>query len=135
MKKNVLNKLIIGFALLLSASAVQAYSSDDTKPICKKPRFTDFSLAQYKEPEKLEVAPETEFFFKISVYSDPETLTLTAKGQPLPFKVESTTTFHKITAKLPPELTGQFVRFNSNVKSVLGCDEVVGWLIKVADKK
>jgi hypothetical protein len=135
MKKNALRKIAIGFALLLSASAVHAYSADDTKPICKKPRFTDFSLVQYKEPEKLEVAPESEFFFKISVWSNPETLTLTAKSQPLPFKVESTTTFHKITAKLPPEVTGQFVRFNANVKSVLGCDESIGWLIKVADKK
>jgi hypothetical protein len=134
MKTITLIKIAVGFAIVLSTGTASAYSADDTQQTCKKPRFTDFSLTQYKEPEKVEIAPESEFFFKISIWADPETLKLTAKDQSLPFTVETTTTFHKITAKLPAALTGKFIRFNANVKSVLGCDEAMGWLVKIADK-
>lgn len=134
-----MNTKIIKFALALvavmaSGSAV-AYEDEKLEVFCKKPKFHDFSLPEYKEPEKTEVAPESEFEFKVSVWSDPKTVKLTGKKEKIPFTVESTTTFHRVKAKLPASLTGKFVRIDAAVKAELGCDEQDGWLIKVADKK
>ncbi len=120
-------------AVVLNGSAF-AYSPEMTEQDCKKPRFTDFSLTEYKAPEFVQIAPESAFFFKVSVWANPETITVTAKKQPLPITIESTTTFHKVTAKLPAAFNGSYVRINVSAKAVLGCDEQFGWLVKVADK-
>lgn len=129
----VLKSALFIAAVLVSATA-SAYSPEEQEVICKKPRFTDFNLTEYKASDNIEVAPEAEFFFKVSPYVDPETITLTAKGQPLPFTVESNSSFHKIKAKIPTALTGNFVRINTTAKSVLGCGDGDGWLVKVAGK-
>jgi hypothetical protein len=134
-----MNTKIIKFALTLAALLVSgsaaAYTDEKLEVACKKPKFHDFSLPEYKEPDKIEVAPESQFDFKVSVWSDPKTVKLTGKNEKIPFTVESTTTFHRVKAKLPASLTGKFVRINAGVKAELGCDEQDGWLIKVADKK
>jgi hypothetical protein len=48
--------------------------------------------------------------------------------------VQSTDTFHKVKAKLPPELSGKVTRINVRIPAVLGCYTTMGWLVKVADK-
>jgi hypothetical protein len=120
-------------AILLNGVAV-AYSPETTEQDCKPPRFTDFNLKEYKEPELIETAPESEFYFKVSPWADPSTIKLTAKKQPLAFNVESNSSFHKVKAKLPADLTGKFVRIDVSARAVLGCDDQDGWLIKVAGK-
>jgi hypothetical protein len=134
-----MNTKIIKFALTLAAVIVSgsaaAYEDEKLEVLCKKPKFHDFSLPEYKEPEKIEVAPESEFEFKVSIWSDPKTVKLTGKKEKIPFTVESTTSFHRVKAKLPASLTGKFVRIDAGVKAELGCDEQEGWLVKVADKK
>lgn len=130
---------VLKAALLIAAvlfnGAAFAYSSEgETEEVCKKPKFMNFSLPVYKMPEKTEVAPESELTFMISPWSDPKTLKLTAKNQNLPFNVESTSSFHRIKAKLPTAFNGSFVRINASVKAVLGCDDQMGWLVKVAEK-
>jgi len=127
-------KSVCVFAIAMFSATASAYSKDDAEEACKKPQFRDFTLSEYQEPEKLEVAPESEFTIMLSSWADPKTITLTAKKQPLAFSVESNNSFHRIKAKLPPELTGKFVRIDTSVKAVLGCSEKDGWLIKVADK-
>lgn len=122
------------FAMVLFSATAAAYSKEDDEEACKKPQFRDFTLPEYAEPEKLEVAPESEFTIMLSPWADPKTIKLAAKKQPLEFSVESNSSFHRIKAKLPPELTGKFVRIDTSVKAVLGCTEKDGWLIKVADK-
>jgi hypothetical protein len=118
-------------AVLFNATA-SAYSVGEVEEVCKKPQFREFTLPVYKEPEKTEVAPESEFSFMISPWADPSTITLMAKGQPLDFTVESNSSFHRVKAKLPAELTGNFVRIDTSVKAVLGCGDEDGWLVKVA---
>ncbi len=126
---------LVGIALVLLTSAqVQAYSAGEVEEVCKKPQVREFSLPIYQEPENIEVAPESEFTFKLSDWTDPQTIRLTFKDQPAVFTVESNSSFHKVTAKLPPELTGKYVRIDLFSKAVLGCYEREGWLIKVADK-
>jgi hypothetical protein len=129
---------IIKFALTIAALCINgaaiAYEADIEEEVCKKPKYTDFSLTEYKEPEKIEVAPESEFEFKISAWADPSTIKLTARKEKVDFTVESTSTFHRVKAKLPASLNGKFARIDASVKAVLGCDEQKGWLVKIADK-
>jgi hypothetical protein len=132
MKKTKMFKSALFIAAALFNGAAIAYSPEELEQACKKPRFTDFNLAGYKAPENIEIAPESELVIKISAWTDPSTIKLTAKKQALPFTVESTSTFHKIKAKLPASLNGNFVRIDVSAKAVLGCDNKEGWLVKVA---
>lgn len=134
MKITTMFKSTLLIAAILVSGTATAYSPEELAKACKKPKFTDFNLAEYKAPDNIEVAPESEFIIKISAWVDPTTIKLSAKKQPLDFKLESTSTFHKITAKLPASLTGSFVRIDVSAKAVTGCDDKDGWLVKIADK-
>ncbi len=111
-----------------------AYDPGDVKDVCKKPQVREFSVATYEEPDKIEVAAESEFSFKLSDWTDPQTIKVTMKEQSVPFTVESNSSFHKVTVKIPAEYTGKFVRINLFSKAILGCYDQEGWLIKVANK-
>jgi hypothetical protein len=124
--------LFIAAALLTGTAS--AYEPGKTEEICKKPQFREFNLPVYKEPEKTEVPPESTLSFMLSAWANPETIKLTAKNQPLEYTVESNTSFHRVKAKLPASLNGQFVRINARATAVLGCYDQAGWLIKIADK-
>ncbi len=134
MKITKMFKSALFIAAVLVNGQAAAYSPEELEQACKKPRFTDFNLTEYKAPDNIEIAPESEFIIKISAWVDPTTIKLTAKKQPLPFTVESTSTFHKIKAKLPASLNGSFVRIEVSAKAVLGCGDKEGWLVKVANK-
>ena len=128
-------KPMLLLALLSASSVAFAYSPEELAKDCHKPKFTDFTLTEYKAPSNVETPPETEFSFKVSVFANPESITMTAKKQPLAFTVESNSSFHKVKAKIPAELTGQFVRLNVTAKVIDGeCHEETGWLLKIADK-
>lgn len=127
-------RLIAGVALLLLSNTAFAYSPEMKDEQCKKPKFTDFSLTEYNAKTQPEVAPESEFFFKVSHWVDPNTIKVIAKGKELPLTIETTSTFHKVNLKIPAEMTGSFVRFNTTATAILGCDQQHGWLVKVAEK-
>lgn len=132
----LVNTVKLSAMVLMLASSVEvwAYSAGEVEETCKKPQVREFSLPIYQEPEKIEVAPESEFSFKLSEWTDPQTIKITMKEQSVPFTVTTNSSFHKVTAKIPAELTGTFVRINLFSKAFLGCYEREGWLIKVADK-
>ena len=134
MKVTKIFEFALFIAVVLFNGEAGAYSPEELEQSCKKPRFTDFNLTEYKAPDNIEVAPESEFIIKISVWADPTTIKLTAKKQALPFTVESNSSFHKVKAKLPPSLNGKFVRIDVSAKAVLGCDDKDGWLVKVANQ-
>ena len=134
MKATKMFKSALFIAVVLFNGPATAYSPEELEKACKKPRFTDFNLTEYKAPENFEIPPESEFIIKISAWADPTTIKLTAKKQALPFTVESTSSFHKIKAKLPASLNGNYVRIDVSARAVLGCDNKEGWLVKVADK-
>ncbi|WP_374087169.1 hypothetical protein [Methylomicrobium lacus] len=120
-------------AILLAAQTASAYEDEKTEVLCKDPKFTDFTLKEYLEPEKIEVPPEAAFEFKVSAWSNPATIRLSGRNENIPFTVESNSSFHRIKAKLPASMTGKFVRINAAVKAVLGCEEKKGWLVKVSE--
>jgi hypothetical protein len=127
-------KILSLIAIALVSTNAIAYSPEMKKEICKKPKFREFNLPEYKAPDYKEVAPESEFSFTLSAWADPESIKLTVKKQPLPYKVESTSTFHRVKAKLPASFNGQHVRIDASVKAALGCDDQTGWLVKVSEK-
>lgn len=130
-----LTKSVLLTALLLINSAAFAYSPEELAKECHKPKFTDFTLPEYKMPEQHQVAPETAFSFKVPAWTNKDTIKLTVKNQAIPFTVESNSSFHKVTSKIPAEFTGKFFRLNVSAKVIEGiCHEETGWLIKVEDK-
>ncbi|CAA9890558.1 conserved exported hypothetical protein [Candidatus Methylobacter favarea] len=132
MKIITMMKLAAVIAMVVFNDAAVAYSPEETEQECKKPRFREFDLPEYKAPENIEVKPESEFSFMVSPWADPTTIRLTAKKKKLDYTVESNSSFHRIKSKLPAGLNGQYVRIEVSVKAVLGCDEQGGWLVKVA---
>jgi hypothetical protein len=124
MRVNHFFQATLAIALLSINVDSYAYSAGDVEDTCKKPQVREFSLPTYQEPEKHEVAAaESEFSFKLSEWTDPHTIKLTMKEQAVPFTVESNSSFHKVTAKIPAEYTGKYVRINLFSKAVLGCYE------------
>jgi hypothetical protein len=135
MKVTKMLKSVLFMAVILANGAVFAYSPDELAKECHKPKFTDFTLIEYKAPENVEVAPESEFSFKVPAWTSAESIKLTIKDQPIAFTMESNSSFHKVKAKLPAEYTGKFVRLNVSAKVTDGiCHDSTGWLLKVADK-
>lgn len=133
MQVNFFVKSAVAVVLLGLSIASYAYSAGEVDEICKKPKIHEFSLPTYQEPEKIEVAPESDLTFSLSVWTNPDLIKVTIKDEPLEFIRESTSTFHKIRAKIPAKFTGQFARINVTATAVLGCYTKEGFLIKVAN--
>jgi len=85
MNMNHLLKSALLIALVALSGQALAYSPEELAKSCKKPRFTDFNLPEYKAPDNIEVAPKSEFYVKISAWVDPTTITLTAKKTAITF--------------------------------------------------
>jgi hypothetical protein len=132
MKIITMIKSAVVTAVVVFNGAAVAYSPDIKEQDCKKPRFREFDLPEYKASENTEVKPESAFSFMVSPWADPTTIKLTAKKQKLDYTVETNSSFHRIKSKLPAGLNGQYVRIDVSAKAVLGCDEQGGWLLKVA---
>jgi hypothetical protein len=135
MKLTKILKSILFTAVIMASGAALAYSPEELAKECHKPKFTDFTLKEYKAPENIETAPESEFSFKVPAFTSAESIKITIKDKAIAFKVESNSSFHKVKAKLPAEYTGKFVRLNVSAKVSDGiCHDATGWLLKVADK-
>lgn len=133
MKSPLTFNTIAAIAILFLNQNALAYSNDsDKKAECKPPKMLEFTLQEYLQPERLEVRPESEFSFKLSGGTPAEKIQVTAKDKPLAIETKRNTSFTLIKGKLPPELTGQFVRLNVIVNTELGCISRDGWLVKVA---
>ena len=132
--KKILKSLLLFSALMMSYNA-SAYNGKSIDEQCKKPRFNHFSLPTYKAPERIDVAPESEFSFRLSSKVAAETLKLTIKKKAIEYTIENKNSFYLITSKIPAEYTGKFVRINASVTAKLDCKGKGGWLIKVADAK
>jgi hypothetical protein len=135
MQVNLFFKSVAAIVLFSSSFASYAYSAGEVDEICKKPKIYEFSLPVYQEPEKIEVAPESDLSFSVSVWTNPDLIKVTIKDELLEFTRESSSTFHKIRAKIPAKFTGQFARINITATAVLGCYTKEGFLIKVANNQ
>ncbi|MGB4497088.1 MAG: hypothetical protein WBI40_00180 [Methylococcaceae bacterium] len=133
MRVNHFFQVVLTITSLTVSAGSYAYSAGEVDEICKKPKIHDFSLPVYQEPEKIEVAPESDLTFSLSAWTNPDVIKLTIKDEPLEFTRESNTSIHKIRAKIPAKFTGQFARINITATAILGCYTKEGFLIKVAN--
>jgi hypothetical protein len=128
-------KSVLLVAVILASGAAVAYSPEELAKECHKPKFTDFTLTEYKAPDQIETAAETKFSFKVPAWTNPDSIKLTIKNQAVPFTIESNGSFHKVKSQIPAEFTGKFVRLNVTAKVIDGeCHQEAGWLLKIADK-
>jgi hypothetical protein len=132
-KLTILQWLCMLIITLMGGNNAFGYGAELEKEICKKPKIYEFSLPEYKAPEKKEVAPETELLFKTSVWADVKKIKIEGKGIEIPYTADSNDSFHTIHAKLPAEFTGKYVRLSIRVPAILECVTKLGWLIKVSD--
>jgi hypothetical protein len=135
MQVNHFFQVVLTITSLIVSAESYAYSAGEVDEICKKPKIHDFSLPVYQEPEKIEVAPESDLTFSLSAWTNPDVIKLTIKDEPLEFTRESNTSIHKIRAKIPAKFTGQFARINVTATAILGCYTKEGFLIKVANSE
>ncbi len=131
--KKMLSPLFAVTTLFFAHNAL-AYNAGAVDEVCKKPKFSSFSLAEFTAKNKAEVAPESAFSFVISNNIDPSTLKISAKKKSLPVTVTDKNSFFLISGKIPAEYTGQFVRIDAQVTAKLGCKGLDGWLVKVSGK-
>jgi len=132
--KKYLKRLLVFMTMIFAHNAV-AYDPGMIEEVCKKPKFSNFSLAQYKAQDQLEVPAEADFSFVISHWIDPNSIKLTAKQQKITFTVVDKNSFFLVNAKIPAEYSGQFVRLDVQAHAKLGCKGLDGWLVKVAEKQ
>ena len=57
MKITKMLKSALFIAVVLFTGQAAAYSPEELEQACKKPRFTDFNLTEYKAPDNVEIAP------------------------------------------------------------------------------
>jgi hypothetical protein len=124
----------VGTVLMVGSVTAFAYDDDKKKEQCRHPKVQEFSLPEYGPPNSKEAPAEAEFSFIVSPWGDHKKFKLSAKGVDIPLTVQSNDSFHKVTAKLPPGLTGQIIRINARIPALLGCYTTLGWLVKVGDK-
>ena len=129
MNKIVKNKAVLSMCCLLFSGSLFAYGGGGgggTKTACKAPKFSDLTPAHLAE-----VAPGSEISFKASAATDPDTVTVTAKKQPIEISISKNNSTYTVTGNLPATLTGTHARVAINAKSPSGCKGNDGWLIKI----
>lgn len=133
MKSNFFIPCVMAACLLGLSQNSFAYETDEPEEVCKIPKVLEFSLPEYDKETKHEVPAEADFTFRITGRgADHRKVQVTAKGKPLALDISKNSSFISVKGKLLPEFSGQFVRFDVQVGTDLGCRAKVGWLVKVA---
>ena len=121
-------KLWVCFFLVAFNTNVSAYgSSGSSKKACKKPEFTKFTPVHLSE-----VVPESEFSFVASALTNPESIVVTIKKQPVDVTIKKLNNGYSVSGNLPASLEGTYARVDINAKGTNNCKNNDGWLLKIA---
>lgn len=124
-------KITTILGLMFSVSVANArYENDE----CKTPKIRSFTPAEHAKGEPVpEVDAEGEVGFLVSYIADPTTIRAVAKKKyKLKLTVEDRSPYYQVTANLPAELNGKYVRIDIKAKAQTGeCVGKDGWLVKV----
>jgi hypothetical protein len=113
--------------LTMVTSQTWAYGSSSSQKACQKPVFSDFDPA-----DKAEVAPGAPFSFLASGVSDPSSISVTVKGQPVEVAVkELPSKRYAVTGNLPETLKGDYARITISAQGK--CKGSDGWLVKITE--
>jgi hypothetical protein len=121
-------KLVCLIGLSMISTQIFAYGSSSSSKSCTKPDFSEFSPA-----DKAEVAPQSEFSFLASASTNPKSIVVDIKKQPVAIKITPKGQSFLVTGKLPVELKGTSARINISAESPSSCKATDGWLIKISE--
>jgi len=124
---NIFN-VLIAFILICFATNVSAYGSSSSKKACTKPKFTEFT-----PPHLSVVGTQSEFSFLASSLTDPTTLKVDAKKQPVKVIINKSNKGYSVTGKLPATLQSTYARINIEATGTNKCQAKDGWLLKIED--
>ena len=115
--------------LIIATTNVWAYgSSSSSKKACNKPKFSEFVPAN-----NAEVAAKSAFSFVASANTNPESIIVTIKDQPIAVTVTPKNQGFQVTGTLPDTLKGNFARISITADGPNQCKGSDGWLIKVIE--
>jgi hypothetical protein len=115
--------------LMIATSNVWAYgSSGSSKKACNKPKFSEFIPVN-----NAQVAAKTAFSFVASANTNPESIIVTIKDQPVAVAITSKSRGFQVTGTLPDTLTGNFARISITADGPNQCKGSDGWLVKVIE--
>lgn len=113
--------------LTVFSTSLWAYgSSSSSKKACKKPDLSQFTPAHLAI-----VAPQSEFSFKASVLTNPDSIQVNVKKQAVQVTVKQEGNAYLITGTLPAELQDTYARVNISATGTNGCKGSDGWLLKI----
>lgn len=129
MKIFTAKKVLLFLSCLIFTGSAWAYGGGGggSKTACKKPTFTELSPANMEE-----VAPGSAISFKASARTAPDTLSVTAKKEPVEITVSKNNSSYSVTGNLPASLQGTFARIVVTAKSPSGCEGNKAWLVKIS---
>lgn len=128
MKILTIKQVVVFVSGFIFASSAWAYGSGGgTKTACKKPEFSAMSPAHLAE-----VVPGGAIFFKVSARTDPDSISVSAKKEPVKFSITKNNSSYSVTGKLPASIQGTFAQIVVIAKSASGCKGTKAWLVKVS---
>jgi hypothetical protein len=115
--------------LMIATSNVWAYgSSSSSKKACNKPKFSEFVPAN-----NAAVAAKSAFSFVASASTNPDSIVVTIKDQPVAITVKPKNQGFQVTGTLPDTIKGNFARISISADGPNKCKGSDGWLVKVIE--
>lgn len=121
-------KFIAFFMLVVFGMNAWSYGSSSSKKTCKKPKFTHFM-----PPHLTAVEPQAKFSFIASAVTNPKSIEVSLKNQPVNISIDKKRSGYLVSARLPKtsRLQSDFVRINIRATSKKTCRANAGWLLKI----
>lgn len=120
-------KLLTVLMLTVFSANVFAYgSSSSSKTACKKPKMGQFTPA-----DRAVVVAESEFSFITSALTNPESIEVSIKKQPVTVTITQEGNAYRVTGELPATLQDTYARVNIKATGTNGCKASDGWLLKI----
>lgn len=120
---------LIGTLVLMTASTnCWAYGSSSSTKSCDKPRFSDFNPA-----EKSDVPAQSAFSFNASGVSDPNSIKVTVKNQPVALIINEKGSVYEVSGNFPESLSDTYARIAISADGRNRCKGTDGWLVKIRD--
>lgn len=120
--------LIGTLVLMTAATNCWAYGSSSSTKSCDKPRFSDFNPV-----EKSDVPAQSAFSFSASGVSDPNSIEVTVKNQPVELIINEKGSVYEVSGNFPESLTDTYARIAISADGRNRCKGTGGWLVKIAD--
>ncbi len=114
--------------LMVATSNVWAYGSSSSKKACNKPTFSEFTPAN-----NAEVTAKSAFSFTASGNTNPESIIVTVKNQPVAVTVTPKKQGFQVAGTLPDTLKGSFARISITADGPNQCKGSDGWLVKIIE--